>query len=74
MSSDEENDELLDLEEIRDKITNTPKSDRMQLSAWEDDDVGVEATRDAKGHSSQYLFSISRIYSYCSFCTMLYRS
>lgn len=49
MSSDEENDELQDLEEIRDKILSTPRSERMQISAWEDDDDGVEAERNAKG-------------------------
>lgn len=49
MSSDEENDELQDLEAIRDKILNSPHSERMQVSAWEDDDDGVEAERNAGG-------------------------
>lgn len=49
MSSDEENDELQDLEAIRDKILSTPHSERTQVSAWEDDDDGVEAERSAKG-------------------------
>ncbi|KAL6268638.1 hypothetical protein P5V15_001772 [Pogonomyrmex californicus] len=48
MSSDEENDELQDLEAIRDKMLNTPRSERMQVSAWEDDDDGVEAARNAR--------------------------
>lgn len=48
MSSDEENDELQDLEAIRDKMTSTPRSDRMQVSAWEDDDDGVEPERNAR--------------------------
>jgi len=47
MSSDEENDELMDLEEIRDQILSQPKGDRMQVSAWEDDEDGVEEARDA---------------------------
>lgn len=49
MSSDEENDELTDLEAIRDKILNQSPSERMQVSAWEDDDDGVEAERNARG-------------------------
>lgn len=50
MSSDEENDDVLqDLEAIRDKMMSTPRSERMQVSAWEDDDDGVEAERNAKG-------------------------
>ncbi|XP_058802338.1 ankyrin repeat domain-containing protein 49-like [Phymastichus coffea] len=47
MSSDEENDDLMDLEKIRDEILSTPKTDRMQVSAWEDDDDGVEEDMDA---------------------------
>lgn len=49
MSSDEENDKLQDLEAIRDKILSSPRSERMQVSAWEDDDDGVEAERNARG-------------------------
>lgn len=49
MSSEEENDELTDLEEIRDKIFSQPHSERMQVSAWEDDDDGVEVERNARG-------------------------
>ncbi|XP_018356402.1 PREDICTED: ankyrin repeat domain-containing protein 49-like isoform X1 [Trachymyrmex septentrionalis] len=48
MSSDEENDELQDLEAIRDKVLSSPHSKRMQVSAWEDDDDGVEAERNAR--------------------------
>lgn len=50
MSSDEENDELMDLEAIRDKILSTPRSDRMQISGWEDDDdCGIDLDHDAEG-------------------------
>lgn len=49
MSSCEEDDELTDLEAIRDKIESQPRSERMQVSAWEDDDDGVEAERNARG-------------------------
>ena len=48
MSSSEEDDQLTDLEAIRDKMLNTPRTERMQVSAWEDDDDGVEADRNAK--------------------------
>ncbi|XP_001604411.4 ankyrin repeat domain-containing protein 49 [Nasonia vitripennis] len=48
MSSDEENDELTSLEDIRDNIMNQPKGDRMQVSAWEDDDEGIDEARNAK--------------------------
>lgn len=48
MSSDEEN-EMQDLEAIRDKILSSPRSERMQVSAWEDDDDGVESERNARG-------------------------
>ena len=51
MSSEEENDELTNLEEIRDRILNQPKGDRMQVSAWEEDDDGVEESRNAKGYN-----------------------
>jgi len=49
MLSDEENDELQDLEAIRDKVLSNPHSKRMQVSAWEDDDDGVETERNARG-------------------------
>lgn len=52
MSSSEEDDQLTDLEAIRDKMLNTPRTERMQVSAWEDDDDGVEADRNAKGYES----------------------
>lgn len=48
MSSEDENDELTDLESIRDKILSQPRVDRMQVSAWEDDDDGVEVERNPK--------------------------
>lgn len=54
MSSDEENDELTSLEEIRDNIMNQPRADRMQVSAWEDDDEGVEEARNAKGLTTYF--------------------
>ncbi|KAG7213414.1 hypothetical protein KM043_002699 [Ampulex compressa] len=47
-SSEEENDKLTDLEEIRNKIMSQPPGDRMQVSAWEDDDDGIEADRNAR--------------------------
>jgi len=49
MSSDEENDEVQDLEAIRDVMMSTPRSERVQVSAWEDDDDGIEAERNARG-------------------------
>lgn len=49
MSSDEESDEVQDLEAIRDKMMSLPLSERMQVSAWEDDDTGVEKSRYPKG-------------------------
>lgn len=49
MSSSEEEDQLTDLEAIRDKmLSSSTRSERMQVSAWEDDDDGVEAERNAK--------------------------
>lgn len=48
-SSEEESDQLMNLEAIRDKMLNQSRSERMQVSAWEDDDDGVEAERNAKG-------------------------
>ncbi|KAF3428958.1 hypothetical protein E2986_00152 [Frieseomelitta varia] len=47
-SSDEESDQLTDLEAIRDRMLSQPRSEHMQVSAWEDDDDGVEAERNAK--------------------------
>ncbi|XP_031829365.1 ankyrin repeat domain-containing protein 49 [Nomia melanderi] len=47
-SSEEESDKLSDLEVIRDRILTEPRGERMQVSAWEDDDDGVEAERNAK--------------------------
>ncbi|KAG9432791.1 ankyrin repeat domain-containing protein 49 [Apis mellifera carnica] len=47
-SSEEESDQLMNLEAIRDKMLNQLRSERMQVSAWEDDDDGVEAERNAK--------------------------
>ncbi|XP_034187446.1 ankyrin repeat domain-containing protein 49 [Osmia lignaria lignaria] len=47
-SSEEENDQLMDLEAIRDEILSQPRSECMQVSAWEDDDDGVETERNAK--------------------------
>ncbi|XP_011300962.1 ankyrin repeat domain-containing protein 49 [Fopius arisanus] len=54
MSSDEENDEVQDLEKIRDKFMSLPPSERMHVSAWEDDNDGIEPQRnpedaDARG-------------------------
>jgi hypothetical protein len=49
MSSDEEIDELRDLEIIREQISNQSKGDRMQVSAWDDDNEGIEENRNAKG-------------------------
>ncbi|XP_011866552.1 PREDICTED: ankyrin repeat domain-containing protein 49-like [Vollenhovia emeryi] len=57
MSSDEENDELQDLEAIRDKILSSPRSERMQVSAWEDDDDGVEAERNAREPDAKAILS-----------------
>lgn len=48
-SSDEEADKPMSLEEIRDNILSAPRSERMQVSGWEDDDDGVEAARNARG-------------------------
>ncbi|KAK0179228.1 hypothetical protein PV327_008037 [Microctonus hyperodae] len=45
MSSDEEDDQVQDLEVIRDKILSMPKSERMQVSAWDDDNEGIETQR-----------------------------
>ncbi|XP_053980875.1 ankyrin repeat domain-containing protein 49-like [Hylaeus anthracinus] len=47
-SSEEESDKLTDLEAIRDKMLSEPRTERMQVSAWEDDDDGVEVERNAK--------------------------
>ncbi|XP_015121931.1 ankyrin repeat domain-containing protein 49 [Diachasma alloeum] len=48
MSSDEENDEIQDLEKIRDKFMSLPQSERMQVSAWEDDNDGIDSQRNPK--------------------------
>lgn len=48
-SSEEESDKLTDLEAIRDKMLSGPRSEHMQVSAWEDDDDGVDIERNAKG-------------------------
>ncbi|KAH0567525.1 ankyrin repeat domain-containing protein 49-like [Cotesia glomerata] len=45
MSSDEENDQIQDLEAIRDKILSSSQGERMQVSAWDDDNTGVETQR-----------------------------
>lgn len=47
-SSEEESDKLTDLEAIRDKMLSGPRSEHMQVSAWEDDDDGVDIERNAK--------------------------
>ncbi|XP_011702110.1 PREDICTED: ankyrin repeat domain-containing protein 49-like [Wasmannia auropunctata] len=57
MSSDDENDELQDLEAIRDKILSSPASERMQVSAWENDDDGVEAERNAREPDEKAMLS-----------------
>lgn len=57
MSSEDENDELTDLEAIRDKILSQPRGDRMQVSAWEDDDDGIEAERNAKEPDEKAILS-----------------
>jgi len=49
MSSDEENDQVQDLEAIRDIMMSTPRNERVQVSAWEDDDDGIEVDRNARG-------------------------
>lgn len=43
-------DEVVDLEKVRDQIHSTPKSDRMQVSAWDDDDSNIDVELDAQGH------------------------
>ncbi|CAL7934619.1 unnamed protein product [Xylocopa violacea] len=47
-SSEDESDKLMDLEAIRDEMLSKPRGEHMQVSAWEDDDDGVEANRNAK--------------------------
>lgn len=49
MSSDEENDEIQDLEAIREKMMSVPISERMQVSGWEDDNDGIDEHRNPKG-------------------------
>ncbi|XP_057327112.1 ankyrin repeat domain-containing protein 49-like [Microplitis mediator] len=53
MSSDEENDEIQDLEKIRDKILTMHQSERMQVSAWDDDNTGVESQRNPEDPDSR---------------------
>ncbi|XP_046612171.1 ankyrin repeat domain-containing protein 49-like [Neodiprion virginianus] len=53
MSSEEEDDQITDLEAIRDKILSQPRSERMQVSAWEDDDDGIEEDRNAREPDSK---------------------
>ncbi|KAI4490935.1 hypothetical protein M0802_010609 [Mischocyttarus mexicanus] len=57
MSSEDENDKLTDLEDIRDKMLSQPRYDRMQVSAWEDDDDGIEAERNAKDPDEKAILS-----------------
>ncbi|XP_046814274.1 ankyrin repeat domain-containing protein 49-like [Vespa crabro] len=57
MSSEDENDELTDLEKIRDRMLSQPRCDRMQVSAWEDDDDGVEVERNAKEPDEKAILS-----------------
>ncbi|KAL2740363.1 ankyrin repeat domain-containing protein 49 [Vespula squamosa] len=57
MSSADETDELTDLEKIRDRMLSQPRCDRMQVSAWEDDDDGVEAERNAKEPDEKAILS-----------------
>ncbi|XP_072753969.1 ankyrin repeat domain-containing protein 49 [Anoplolepis gracilipes] len=57
MSSEEEDNELQDLEAIRDKMLSTPRSERMQVSAWEDDDDGVELERNAREPNAKAILS-----------------
>ncbi|CAK9830370.1 Ankyrin repeat domain-containing protein 49 [Anthophora retusa] len=52
-SSEEESDQLADLEAIRDQMLSQPRVAPMQVSAWEDDDDGVEADRNAKEPDAQ---------------------
>ncbi|CAK9821080.1 Ankyrin repeat domain-containing protein 49 [Anthophora plagiata] len=52
-SSEEESDQLANLEAIRDRMLSQPRVAPMQVSAWEDDDDGVEAGRNAKEPDAQ---------------------
>ncbi|XP_057327114.1 ankyrin repeat domain-containing protein 49-like isoform X2 [Microplitis mediator] len=52
MSSDEENDEIQDPEKIRDKILKMHQGERMQASAWDDDNTGVESRRNPEDPDS----------------------
>lgn len=56
-SSEEESDKLTDLEAIRDSILSQPRGESMQVSAWEDDDDGVEADRNAAGDDEKAILS-----------------
>lgn len=66
MSSDEEVDDIMDLEKVRDEILCIPKNDRMHVSAWEDDDDGIEETMDAAGYIlfCTFSFDLSTIQIY----------
>ncbi|XP_012252615.2 ankyrin repeat domain-containing protein 49-like [Athalia rosae] len=61
MSSDEEADEITDLESIRDKILSQPRGDRMQVSAWEDDNDGIEEERNAREPDSKAILEAAEI-------------
>lgn len=49
LSDEEDNDELLDLEAIRDLTSMGPKCDQMQVSTWDDDNEGIEEARAPAG-------------------------
>lgn len=49
MSSDEENEETQDLEKIREQMMSMPISERMAVSAWDDDNDGIDTHRNPKG-------------------------
>ena len=60
MSSDEENDQVQDLAAIRDKMMSLPLSERMQVSAWEDDNTGVESSRYPTGYVRDVVYIFRR--------------
>lgn len=49
MSSEDENEKPANLELTRDDVSKLSRADRMQVSAWEDDDEDVEESRNAEG-------------------------
>lgn len=49
MSSDSD-EEVQDLAAIRDKILSLPPSERMQVSAWDDDNEGIQLHRNPQGY------------------------